>query len=388
MSTHRIVLTDTQQQVALGDWQLDPDVVADVAAVGAFSLRQEVLHGGRQEGCEVITLACDTGLTIRLCPTRGMSVLDVTSVSGARLGWASPIDEVVHPQTLSLESCGGTGWGQGFNEMMVRCGYAWGGHPVVSDGMLYTLHGRAGNLIASRVEVIVEPGDPCVVRVRGLLKERAFKSVTFDVWTEMRYEVGSQTFTLRDELINRDDYPRDFQAVYHSNIGVPMLGAGARFIAPIKDISPFNDAARPGLSDWAAFEGPTAGFDEMTFNIEPYACDKGHTVVAVHDADKAHGMAIRFDTRVLPYLSLWKNLDTLAHGYVVGVEPGTCFCYPVTIEREQGRVRSLAGGASVVFALTYQVLNGKDEIDALADEVQQIQGDRPTTVTESPRAYE
>ena len=42
---------------------------------------------------------------------------------GSRMGWDSPVKEVVNPAFINLESRNGLGWLEGFNEMMVRCGY-------------------------------------------------------------------------------------------------------------------------------------------------------------------------------------------------------------------------------------------------------------------------
>ena len=61
---------------------------------------------------------------------------------GSRMGWDSPVKEVVNPAFINLESRNGLGWLEGFNEMMVRCGYEWTGHPVTADGQIYTLHGK------------------------------------------------------------------------------------------------------------------------------------------------------------------------------------------------------------------------------------------------------
>ncbi len=66
---------------------------------------------------------------------------------GSRMGWDSPVKEVVNG-VYQHESRNGLGWLEGFNEMMVRCGYEWTGHPVTADGQIYTLHG-AGNTPAS-----------------------------------------------------------------------------------------------------------------------------------------------------------------------------------------------------------------------------------------------
>ena len=76
---------------------------------------------------ELLTL--DNGkLKITVIPTRGMGILDV-KMDSVRLGWNSPVKEVVHPSHIDLESRGGLGWLEGFNEWMVRCGLEFAGHP-------------------------------------------------------------------------------------------------------------------------------------------------------------------------------------------------------------------------------------------------------------------
>ena len=59
-----------------------------------------MLHGGKQEGVDVISL--DNGqMTVVIVPTRGMSILGAT-MGKVRLGWDSPIREVVHPSMINL----------------------------------------------------------------------------------------------------------------------------------------------------------------------------------------------------------------------------------------------------------------------------------------------
>lgn len=130
--------------------------------------------------------------------------------------------------------------------MMVRCGYEWTGHPVTADGQIYTLHGKAGNTPASLVEVEVADSAPYEIRIRGLVKRAPLKS-RLQTLTELRYVPGSNSFSLHDVLTNHADYPHDYQIIYHSNFGTPILEEGARFLAPMSSISPFNDYAKSGL---------------------------------------------------------------------------------------------------------------------------------------------
>ncbi|AUX71066.1 aldose 1-epimerase family protein [Erwinia pyrifoliae] len=379
------LLTDAESGVEKGNWQVDSQQLKLPGE--RFSIQQKVLHGGKQEGSKVLTLSSQNGLTIALSPSRGMDLLHVNG-HGVRLGWDSPVQEVVNPAYMNLESRNGLGWLEGFNEMMVRCGFEWTGHPVSKDGVLYTLHGKAGNTPASKVEVAVDDRAPHEIRIRGLLKEVTFKKAKLETWTELRYVPGSDSFTVHDVLTNQADYPHDYQIIYHSNFGTPILEKGARFIAPLKSVSPFNDYAKKGLKGWDSYGAPTKDFDEMVFNLTPKADGSGKTVAAVINSKGDKGASIEFDTRQLPLLTMWKNTDTLKQGYVTGIEPGTNYAYPVTIEKQQGRVKQLQPGQSTGFTLTYTLLKDAGAVQKVEERVRQIQGNEAVTVNETPIAKE
>ncbi|WP_456311044.1 aldose 1-epimerase family protein [Serratia proteamaculans] len=379
------LLTDAESSTEKGNWQISSQQLK--LAGESFSIEQKVLHGGKQEGSKVLTITSKNGLTISLSPTRGMDLLKVTG-HGVRLGWDSPVKEVVNPANINLESRNGLGWLEGFNEMMVRCGFEWTGHPVTKDGVIYTLHGKAGNTPASKVEVIVDDKAPHEIRIRGLLKETTFKKANLETWTELRYVPGSDAFTVHDVLTNQADYPHDYQIIYHSNFGTPILEKDARFIAPLKSVSPFNDYAKKGLDGWNVYGAPTKDFDEMVFNLTPKADSNGKTVAAVINSKGDKGASIEFDTHQLPLLTMWKNTDTLKQGYVTGIEPGTNYAYPVTIEKEQGRVKQLQPGQSTAFTLTYTLLKDASAVQKVEQRVKQIQGDETVAISETPIAKE
>lgn len=379
------LLTDAESSTEKGNWQINSQQLK--LAGESFSIEQKVLHGGKQEGSKVLTITTKNGLTISLSPTRGMDLLKVTG-HGVRLGWDSPVKEVVNPANINLESRNGLGWLEGFNEMMVRCGFEWTGHPVTKDGVIYTLHGKAGNTPASKVEVIVDDKAPHEIRIRGLLKETTFKKANLETWTELRYVPGSDAFTVHDVLTNQADYPHDYQIIYHSNFGMPILEKDARFIAPLKSVSPFNDYAKKGLDGWNVYGAPTKDFDEMVFNLTPKADSNGKTVAAVINSKGDKGASIEFDTHQLPLLTMWKNTDTLKQGYVTGIEPGTNYAYPVTIEKEQGRVKQLQPGQSTAFTLTYTLLKDASAVQKVEQRVKQIQGDETVAISETPIAKE
>ncbi|WP_085248123.1 aldose 1-epimerase family protein [Gilliamella mensalis] len=378
------VLTDNEQNVAKGNWSISS---RDLGIKGEkFTIQNTVLKGGKQDGTELLTISSDN-FTIQLIPTRGLGILSVVG-DGIRMGWDSPVNEVVHPKYINLESRGGIGWLDGFNEMMVRCGFEWTGHATQADGMMYTLHGRAQNTPVSKLIVDVSDKAPYTITVKGLIKENTFKKSNLETWASISYVPGSKEFTVHDVVTNKSDYTRDYQIIYHSNFGTPILEEGARFVAPVKEISPFNSYAKDGLNTWQTYLGPTKDFDEMVFNVYPFADENGQTQVMVTNkaGDKAAGIA--FNTKQLPVLSLWKNTDTLKQGYVTGLEPGTSFAYPVTIERQQKRVRQLKSGQSTEFTLTYSLLSSKDDVAKYEQKIQAIQGNQTTKVVNKPMAKE
>src|SRR5258707_1154368 len=139
---------------------------------GPWSISKWTLHGGRQEDVDVIVV--DNGkLQFTVVPTRGMSVLRVQS-GDLRLGWDSPVKEVVNPRHINLQSRGGLGWLEGFNEWLVRCGLESNGHPGTDKftnnvgeeaTMDLTLHGKIANIPASEVEVVIDPAPPYRIHV-------------------------------------------------------------------------------------------------------------------------------------------------------------------------------------------------------------------------------
>nr|VUD35300.1 thioredoxin-like protein [Raoultella sp. NCTC 9187] len=99
------VLTSAESSTEKGNWQVSSDQLK--IKDRHFSIEQKVLHGGKQEGSKVIVIRSQDGLTIALSPTRGMNLLKIEGF-GTRMGWDSPVKEVVNPAFINLEAA--TGW--------------------------------------------------------------------------------------------------------------------------------------------------------------------------------------------------------------------------------------------------------------------------------------
>ena len=347
-----------------------------------FSVSVRNLHGGRQEGVCIVDI--DNGvMKISVVPTRGMNVLE--AVAGkVRLGWDSPVSEVVNPAFIELNGRGGVGWLEGFNELVTRCGYEWVGHPGMDQGVMLPLHGLAANIPASKVVLSIDDEPPHSIRLRGQLKEQAFKKVNFLIETELSTEPGAKSFTLHDTLINNGDYPKEYEALYHTNFGPPLLDQGARFSAPVQQVSPINEKAIADLADWQTYRGPTRDYDETVYNVVPYGDERGDTLAVLHNAAGNLGVSVAFNIQQLPVFSLWKNTDTPVQGYVTGLEPGTSFAYNRSYQRALNRVPTIGPKEQRDFDITYTLLADKSAVDKALQQVKSILHDRPTEVRNTP----
>lgn len=351
-----------------------------------FSIRRETLHGGRQEGCELITIYTNQ-LQITLVPTRGMSILSVQA-GDVWLGWDSPIDEVVHPSYINLDSRGGLGWIEGFNELLVRCGLEFAGHPgtdtfTTNTGdpgeMDLTLHGKIGNIPASRVELSIQQVPPHRITVSAQVSERVFFGPKLDMWTELSVVPGEASWTVTDTITNDSANEQEFEIIYHTNFGTNdagagLLGEGSRIAVPTRSVTPMNEHSAGNLADWTTYAGPTPGFIEDVYLLDPVASDSGSSLAALVNADSDAAVTMRWSTEELPFFTLWKNTTTLEDGYVTGLEPGTCYPYNRRVERAAGRLPVLAGGESRSFTVEFSVQTDAAAVSEVLDEIADLQG--------------
>jgi hypothetical protein len=356
-----------------------------------WSVRLITLHGGKQEGVDLIVLD-NQAMTITIIPTRGMGILSVQA-GDLRLGWDSPIHEAVHPKFINLQSHGGLGWLEGFNEWLCRCGMESNGAPGtdrVTDNAgreatrELTLHGRVANLPAQEVDLIAERVAPFRITLRGRVDERMFHGPQLQLYTELSTVPGSSEFRVRDVVTNQGGQEQEFQMLYHINFGPPLLEEGSTFLAPVAQVTAFNEHAAKDIARFDRYAGPTHGFIEQVYCLRPRADPKGNTLALIRNRAGNRGVSIRFSTGELPYLTLWKNTAAKEDGYVTGIEPGTNFPNNRHVERKFGRVPKLAPGASHTMVLDFAIHVNAEEVATIADRITTIQGREQSTGSEKP----
>jgi len=385
---HKVLLS-AKDNIRVDTWEQSGH--AGGARGPAWSVRKITLHGGKQEGVDLVII--DNGkLKITVVPTRGMGVLSVTS-GDVRLGWDSPVKEVVNPSYINLQSRGGLGWLDGFNEWLVRCGLESNGHPGTDKfinnvgeeaTMELTLHGKIANIPASEVEVSIDPAPPYRIRLRGKVHERMFYGPKLELQTEISTEPGSTSFRIEDVITNHGGQEQEFELLYHTNYGHPLLEEGSTFLAAASRVTPFNEHAAKDIAQYTTYTGPTPGFVEEVYCLHPLADKDGRTTIGLQNKARDRAVSLTFPVKDLPYVTMWKNTTSLAEGYVTGLEPGTNFPANRRIERAHGRVPKLAAGESHHAAIDFQIYTTAEETQRLSERISALQGEVKPVLDEKP----
>jgi len=374
-------LTDVTRDIWLDSFHIGSAELG-ITTAHAWSVRKRTLHGGLREGVDLIDV--DNGaFKFSILPTRGMSLWR-GSYCGLPLGWQSPIVGPVHPQFVELSARGGLGWLTGFDEWLCRCGLAWCGPPGDDNGTSLSLHGRIANTPAHRVEVAVQRQAPHAITVFGQVEESGLYWPHLKLTTAYTTHPGSNAILIHDVIENRSAQPAEMQLLYHCNNGPPLLDEGSRVRIPIRELTPLNARAAEGIDDWESMSGPVADFAEQVYACVPAAGENGESLVVLHDANAERGLTLRWDGLQLPFFTLWKNTSAIEDGYVVGLEPATCFSTFKANERLEGRVAILPAGEKWETKWSIEVLANRLAVAHAIAEIDVIQARTAPTIHRRP----
>jgi hypothetical protein len=319
------------------------------------------------------------------------------SYLGNRLGWDSPVtDGPVNPAYVNLMNLGGLGWLDGFDELLARCGLAWSGAPFEvkikrADGSesntTYGLHGKIANIPASYAAVHVGDQAPYDIVVEGHVDESHLFGLQVRMITRISTTSGSNHLVVRDEFVNLKDQPVEMQVLYHWNFGPPFLEPGARFVAPIKTLTPRDPRAVEGLEHHDAYGPPEPGSTEQVYFYELLArnADNETTLAMLRNPTGEKAVVLRFHRDQLPCFTLWKNTAGRRDGYVTGLEPATNFPNPRPFEKARNRVVTLAVDGRFVVETILEVLTTTESVAVVESEIERLQSQGAPIVNPGPR---
>ncbi len=349
--------------------------------VGPFSLDFKQLHSGRSAGIWQLDVACGN-FRASFLPTRGMSVEDV-HIGDFRFGWRSPVRGPVHPSYVPIAEPSGLGFLDGFTELLVRCGLTNNGAPQFgANGQLeLALHGRIGNLPAQNLQAHVEGS---VLEIVAEVDEIRFHFEKWRLTTQYRMTAGQASIEVIDTVTNLSGQLRDFQILYHFNLGEPLLEPGGKIEAPLHEISPRNPNTAADLERWSEIDAPRPDDPEIVVLTTPKGDEHGQTLSLLTNRQRTAAAAIECNLRELPYLTFWKNFRDPHDGYVIGLEPATNYPNPKRFEAQHNRTRKLKPGESTAFHWAMHFANTKEDVQSLRAQIQKIQGSDAPKISPEP----
>ena len=359
LSPEIISLISVKKNINIEKWTLS-NTDLNIDTNFKWSVSKERLKGGRQEGVDLIKVN-NGRMTLTVIPTRGMSIHEV-NLDDIRLGWDSPVKEIINPHWIHLEDNKGLGWIDGFNEWMVRCGFEFAGHPGMDDDRYLHLHGKIGNIPASEVEFVIDKKPPHSLIIRGMVNEVRPRGPNFELWTEISTELGSKSFRIKDSLTNKSLEDQEYMVIYHANFGPPLLEQGSQFHGTIQKVVPFDKFSAEDVDNWNHYGKPKLKYPEKVYCLYPFKDPSGNANFIFHNNNVNKAVSFKFPLEQIPFLNLWKNEDSGL--YVTGLEPSTGFPNNRSIERKYSRVPVLKPNGKQNLIIDYTIHNEAENIDS------------------------
>ena len=362
--------------------------LAQVAGV-----RLVTLGDGVERGVRMLEFRTGSGLRFTVLVDRAMDVAEVEH-NGRSVGWQSPTG-FRHPGLHDPESEDGLGWARSFSGFLVTCGldHILGPEDVPAENYNYPykatvkhgLHGRIGT-IPARLTGYGEAwdGDTCTLWAEGMVIQAAVFGENLHLHRRIEADVGGNTIRLTDRVVNAGFLPTPHMLLYHVNLGFPLLDAGARYVAPIRDViwaGHAGPAYRAQGVGYATVPPPIARFSEQVWQHDMTADAGGEVPVALMNDGLGLGLAVVTRKDQFPCALQWQNFQ--AGHYTMGIEPLTHHVLGNLAARDRGEMIWLGPQEMRRYDTQFRILDGAAPIAAMSARIAAIAA-QPTDAYPTP----
>jgi hypothetical protein len=158
----------------------------------------------------------------------------------------------------------------------------------------------------------------------------------------IKTEVGSETFTLVDEMVNNAYAPANYSVLYHVNLGYPMLDEGAKIEMDGEGIG-IGEYAKKRADDRFIFTGNVDNEDERCYSIR-----NNTPIVKVTNDKIGKKFTLEYSKDTLPCLTQWSS--AASGDYALGIEPCSA-----ELSKETFTQRVINAGETKKFSLKISV---------------------------------
>ena len=287
------------------------------------SVRRYTLSEGRGKGLDVID--CDNGkIRFLVNLTKAMDIPQLWH-EGQNMSFISKNAPEARSVDFLRRFEGG---------MIYTCGLdSVGGR----DG--FELHGNLHNTPAELIHA--ECSEDGIV-IEGIMRDTALFGKNLALRRRISSDIGSDTVTVKDTLINEGFENEPYCLLYHVNVGYPMLDGGARIEAEELSCEERTPFAKENMNSRHVMTDEVCGQEEMCYFLKL----KNPTVSLVNEKiGKRFTLSYSGDT--LPAFVEWKSMAS--GDYALGLEPAT------TELDDRFSYRTLAKKESVEFSLSIRI---------------------------------
>ena len=171
-------------------------------------------------------------------------------------------------------------------------------------------HGNFHNTPAKILKAVCTEKE---IEVVGEIHLSSLFGVNLTVIRTIKTEIGSETFTLNDELKNNAYAPAEYCVLYHVNLGYPMLDEGAKIDMDGVGIG-LGDFAKKRADDRFVFTGNVDNEDERCYSIRDNT-----PIIKVTNEKIGKKFTLEYSKDTLPCLTQWSS--AASGDYALGLEP-------------------------------------------------------------------
>ena len=310
-----------------------------------FEVKQYTLTNGRANGTRAISIWNGAGLSFTLLPDRCLDISDLR-FNGKNMAYMTPAGVVAPTYYEPVDFNWLRSFGGGF---LVTCGLDNIGIPGGVPGM--TLHGRIGNTPCENVCCDLAP-DGLSVKISGTAREASLFGCKLTLHRTYEIARGEDKITFTDVITNHSFNRAPVAALYHMNLGYPLISEDTRVVIPSVEITPRTPLAAEHVNEWDKIPSPQHNIEEMCYyhklSENVYGVDNPAIGVSVRFAFESNGMLDR--------LLQWRLFNE--GEYVMGLEPASCTTDGRTDAIANGSQKFLDPGESFTnrFTITFKAI--------------------------------
>lgn len=343
--------------------------IANTAQIGG--IETSVLDNGSGRGTRIAWINTGTGLRYKVVIDRAMDIADAF-FNEHSLTWLN-IPGVIPPQ---LMSDAGTAWLKTFGGgLLTTCGLTHTGGPEKDEFGERGVHGPVSN-IPAEIESIIQP-DPLAgkmgMSITGIIKQTQIFGPSLELKRTISGTLGEAGIHIHDEVVNRGNIPAPHMLLYHCNFGWPLVDEGTEILWNGKWESRDGDINNRIFRTGNNFHKCPAPMKEHNGNgedaafIDITADPSGTCTCGLYNEQLTLAVVLQFKKSQLPWLINWQHWGE--GEYVTGLEPATNPPIGQSKARAQNQLICIAPGESRVYDLDITVLNSKEKIDSLLNEL-------------------